>query len=133
MTPKTITASLLFLSILFNELMTSDMSFHWFKLVNFLNLLFILSRMDLLNQPISFFSGLISLVSGLFVKFSLWPFRDTKHSLWPCLRILFAIVLSFTMFFSWKLISFPMFLFTFLYMVVINSFSNFLCCSFSSL
>ena len=91
---KTINVCLLFSSILLNQLMTSDVSFHWFKRVVFLSLLFILSRMDLLNLPISFFAGLISLVFGLFMKFGLWSFRDIKHSSWMFTRTLFAIVLS---------------------------------------
>lgn len=69
----------------------------------------------------------------LFIKFGLWSFRNIKHSSRPFRRILFAIVLSFTMFLPSKLSSFLMFLFTFLYAVVIESFSNLLHCSFSSL
>ena len=110
---KTINASLLFSSILLNQLMTSDVSFHWFKRVVFLSLLFILSRMDLLYLLISFFAGLISLVFGLSVKFGLWSFRDIKHLSWLFPRILFAIVLFFTMFFPCKFICFTIFLFTF--------------------
>ena len=83
--------------------------------------------MDLLNLPISFFAGLISLVFGLFVKFGLWSFRGIKHSSWPFTRILFAIVLSFTMFFPSKLICFTIFLFTFLYVVVIEFESDYRC------
>ena len=92
-----------FFSVLFNQLMTSDLSFHWFKLVILLSLLFIFSRMDLLNLPILFSAGFISLVFGLLGKFGLWSFRDIKHSMWSSTRILFAVVLSFTMFFllSW--------------------------------
>ena len=130
---KTINVCLHFYSILLNQLMTSDVSFHWFKLALFLSLLFILSRMGLLNLPISFFVGLISLIFGLFVKFGLWSFRDMKHSPWWFTRILFTIVLSFTMSFPSKLIRFSMFLFTFLYVVVIESFINLLYSSFSSL
>ena len=130
---KTIKVCLLFSSISLNRLMTSDVSFHWFKFGLFLSLLFILSGIDLLNHPISFFAGLISLVFGLFMKFGLWSLRDIKHSSWSFTRILFAIVLSFMMFFPSKLICFPMFLFTFLHVIVLKSFSNFLYCSFFGL
>ena len=34
--------------------------------------------MDLLNLPISFFAGLISLVFGLFVKSGLWSFPSVR-------------------------------------------------------
>ena len=125
---KTMNVCLLFSSILLNQMMTSDVSFHLFKRVLLLSLSFILSRMDLLNLPISFFTGLISLVFGLFVKFGLWSFREIKHSSWLFTKILFAIVLYFTMFFLSKLICLPIFLFTFLYVVVIESVSNFLYC-----
>ena len=121
---KTINACLLFSSILLNQLITSDASFQWFKSVVFLCLLFILPRVDLLNLPISLFPELISLIFGLFMKSGLQFFRDIKHSSWQLTRILFAIVLSFTMFFPSKLICFPIFLLTLLYVVVIESFSN---------
>ena len=129
---KTINVCLLFSSTLLKQSMTSDVSLYWFKLVAFLSSLFILSKMDLLNLPILFFARLISSVFGLIVTLGLWYFKDMKHSLWPFTRILFATVLSF-MFFPSKLICFPMFLFTFLYVVVIESFSNLLYSSFSSL
>ena len=130
---KTTNVFFFFSSILLNQLMTYDLSFHWFKLVYFL-------------VCCSFFQGWISLiwqfcsllgwqvfVFGLLMKFGLWSFRDIKHSSRPFTRILFSIILSFTMFFPSKSIYFPMFLFTFLYVVVIESFRNFLCSSFSRL
>ena len=61
-------------------------------------------------------------------------FDSTPHMSKPAFaRILFAIVLSFTIFFPSKFICFAIFLSTFLYAVVIESFSFFLYCFFCSL
>ena len=61
-------------------------------------------------------------------------FDSAPHMSKPAFaRILFAIVLSFTIFFPSKFICFAIFLSTFLYVVGIESFSNFLYCFFSSL
>ena len=103
------------------------------QVIVFLNLFFILSRMDLLNLPILLFAAIISLAFGLLVMFGLSSFRNIKHSSWLFTSTPFATVLSFMMFFPSKLICFPMFLFNFLYVVVIESFSRFLYFSFSSL
>ena len=125
--------SFFFSSILLNQLMTYDLSFHWFKLVYFLvYCLFFQGWIFLIWQFCSLLGWQV-FVFGLLMKFGLWSFRDIKNSSRPFTRILFSIILSFTMFFLSKLIYFPMFLFTFLYVVVIESFRNFLCSSFSRL
>ena len=94
----------LFLSgILKNHSITSLVSFHWLNLRQSLNWWFILSRMFLLIQPISFFAELISLTIGLFLKFGLWSFNVMKHSFLPFVNIWFNISFSFMSFFQPRL------------------------------
>ena len=46
-----------------NQLMTSDVFFYLCKVVVFLSLLFILSRMYLLNLPVSLFAELVRVIN----------------------------------------------------------------------
>ena len=117
---KTINVWLLFSSILLNQLMTFSVCCLWCQ-----------GSTCLISQ--FWFSLGFWVLLRFFVKFRLWSSSEIKHSLWSFKRILLAIDLSFTMIFSSKLICLSIFLIIFLYVVVIESFSNLLYFSFPSL
>ena len=59
-----------------NQLMASEVFFHWFTFVLFSSDLLILSKICLLILPISDFDGLISLNDGELGNPSLWSFAE---------------------------------------------------------
>ena len=66
------------LGMLVNQLVTSDVFFHWLSFVAFLISELILSRICLLTFPSSLFAGFMRRHVGWLVKLSLWSFRVIK-------------------------------------------------------
>ena len=64
--------------MLVNQLVTSDVFFHWLSFVVFLIFELILSKICLLTFPSSLFAGLMRRDVGWLAKLSLWSFRVTK-------------------------------------------------------
>ena len=62
-------------SIFLNQLITAVALFHCCSCNLFRNSLLIFTRITLLNLPILFFTGLMSLAVALFSKFGLWSFN----------------------------------------------------------
>ena len=69
---------LLLSGMLVNQLVTSDVFFHWLNFVVFLIVELILSRICLLTLPSSLFAGLMRWQLGWLAKLSLWSFRVIK-------------------------------------------------------
>ena len=61
-----------------NQLVTSDVFFHWLSFVAFLIFELILSRICLLTFPSSLFAGFMRRHVGWLAKLSLWSFRVIK-------------------------------------------------------
>ena len=64
--------------MLVNQLVTSDVFFHWLSFVIFLIFELILSRICLLTFPSSLFAGFMRRHVGWLVKLSLWSFKVIK-------------------------------------------------------
>ena len=64
--------------MLVNQLVTSDVFFHWLSFVIFLIFELILSRTCLLTFPSSLFAGFMRRHVGWLVKLSLWSFKVIK-------------------------------------------------------
>ena len=64
--------------MLVNQLITSDVFFHWLSFVISLTFELILSRICLLTFPSSFFAGFMRRHVGWLAKLSLWSFRLLK-------------------------------------------------------
>ena len=74
--------------IFLNQFITSFVFFHWFMFVLALTLRLIFSTIRLLLLPNSGLHGLIGLLVGSFLKFSLWSLSVTNASLWTVTFIL---------------------------------------------
>ena len=65
--------------MLVNQLVTSDVFFHWLSFVVFLNFELIMSRICLLTFPsLPLFTGFMRRHVGWLAKLSLWSFRLIK-------------------------------------------------------
>ena len=64
--------------MLVNQLVTSDVFFHWLSFVTFLIFELISSRICLLTFPSSLFAGFMRRHLGWLVKLSLWSFKVIK-------------------------------------------------------
>ena len=64
--------------MLVNQLVTSDVFFHWLSFVAFLIVELMLSRICLLTLPSSLFAGFMRRHMGWLAKLSLWSFRVIK-------------------------------------------------------
>ena len=87
-----------FLSIFSNQLITSVVFFHSLSFSFSHQQILILSNIDLLILPISFWAGFISLVVRWLEKFSLWSFKVIKQLLVPLISILWTISAHFVYF-----------------------------------
>ena len=86
--------------MLVNQLITSDVFFHWLSFVIFLIFELILSRISLLTFPSSLFAGFMRRHVGWLVKLSLWSFRVTKACFFAICSVLLSMMSSWAIDFA---------------------------------
>ena len=120
--PNTTNLRKCLLRIPLSQSITVSVFLHWLKPIASRMVSFVVSRIALLIRPNSFFSGIMSLIVGLLLKFSLWPFRVIKLLFSPFTSNRFSTYLCFKIYFPSTLICFFMLLLAFLYFEVMAFF-----------
>ena len=86
--------------MLVNQLVTSDVFFHWLSFVVFLIVELILSRICLLTLPSSLFAGFMRRHVGWLAKLSLWSFRVIKACCFAICSVQSSMLSSWAMDFA---------------------------------
>ena len=86
--------------MLVNQLVTSDVFFHWLSFVAFLIVELMLSRICLLTLPSSLFAGFMRRQVGWLAKLSLWSFRVIKACCFAICSVWSSMLSSWAMVFT---------------------------------